>query len=101
MTWPSSADEHSAPSPTPPAAWERAGVRAVRWVVVVSLLSVSCVPGPPPQPPKLEFVALRHTAGHVNAGETVTHTFEFRNAGGLDLSIDNVRAACGCTAATP
>jgi hypothetical protein len=30
----------------------------------------------------------------------VTHRFDFRNNGGLDLTIDNVRASCTCNAVT-
>lgn len=67
------------------------------------LLAASCVSQPPaPQrPPKLEFAALTHAAGRVDAGRPLTHAFAFRNAGGLDLRIDTVRAACDCTAAAP
>ena len=37
--------------------------------------------------------------GRVRQGIEVAHAFTFRNAGGLDLIIDNVRTGCGCTAA--
>jgi uncharacterized protein DUF1573 len=37
--------------------------------------------------------------GDVEQGARVAHTYTFRNDGGLDLTIDNVRAFCGCTAA--
>jgi len=53
------------------------------------------------QPPKLVFRETTHDLGHVDAGRQLTAAFPFRNTGGLDLSIDNVRAACNCTAAVP
>lgn len=73
--------------------------------VALSLLSVSCTPdgssAAPRQPPRLAFAETTHALGHVAAGRQVTYVYTFRNAGGLDLSIDNVRAACSCTAAAP
>jgi len=53
----------------------------------------------PRQPPKLLFTQTTHVLGHLDAGRQVTQAYPFRNTGGLDLSIDNVRAACSCTAA--
>jgi hypothetical protein len=73
--------------------------------VAISLLSVSCTrdgsSAEPRQPPRLAFTETTHALGHVKAGRQVTYAYTFRNAGGLDLSIDNVRAACSCTAAVP
>jgi hypothetical protein len=69
--------------------------------VALSLLSVSCLRdgGPPPPPAKLVFTEPTYALGRVDAGRRVTHAYAFRNSGGLDLRIDNVRAACSCTAA--
>lgn len=69
---------------------------------VAVLLCVSCAPDDVPrQPPKLVFSETTHDIGRVDAGRQVTAAYAFRNTGGLDLSIDNVRAACSCTAAVP
>jgi hypothetical protein len=71
--------------------------------VAVALVSASCIAdraaAPARQPPKLEFTETTHGLGRVDAGELARHSYAFRNTGGLDLSIDNVRAACSCTAA--
>jgi uncharacterized protein DUF1573 len=45
------------------------------------------------------FDQTRYDFGDVEQGARVAHTYTFRNGGGLDLTIDNVRAFCGCTAA--
>lgn len=52
-------------------------------------------------PPKLVLSETTHDLGRVDAGCQITSAFTFRNAGGLDLTIENVRAACSCTAAAP
>lgn len=49
--------------------------------------------------PRVAFDQTLHDFGVVEQGTRVTHTYRFRNAGGLDLTIDNVRTSCGCTAA--
>jgi hypothetical protein len=51
-------------------------------------------------PPRIVFEETAYEFGHVSAGTTVAHTFAFRNAGGRDLSIDNIRTSCNCTAVT-
>lgn len=70
-----------------------------------ALLAISCAPDgastSSQQPPKLVFTETTFASGHVEAGRQVTHAYAFRNAGGLDLSIDNVRAARACTIAPP
>lgn len=35
--------------------------------------------------------------GEVLRGQSVTHTFEFRNNGTADLVVDRVKSTCGCT----
>jgi len=50
-------------------------------------------------PPKIAFGETTYDFGRADQGTTVRHTFGFRNLGELDLSIDNVRAGCDCTAA--
>ena len=71
----------------------------------VALLCVSCVPdgtsASPRRPPKLTFAETTHAVGRVEAGRSVIYAYPFRNPGGLDLSIDNVRAGCSCAVALP
>jgi len=62
----------------------------------------SCSPSePPPVPPKISFEETTHDFGRTAQGSPVTHAYVFRNAGGLDLTIDNVRASCACTVTAP
>jgi len=73
-------------------------------IAAVALLCAACVSdgtSSPRQPPKLVFSETTHDLGRVEAGRQMTAAYAFRNAGGLDLSIENVRAACSCTAALP
>ena len=49
--------------------------------------------------PKLTIAAPTHDFGRVDQGTHVRHAFVFRNDGGLDLTIDNLRSGCACTAA--
>lgn len=69
------------------------------------MLFTACgsVGGPAPlatQPPKIVFPATTtYEFGRIEQGTKVVHVFPFENAGGLDLTIDNLRASCGCTAA--
>ncbi len=48
--------------------------------------------------PLMEFVSEEHDFGLIVQGETVSHTFKFKNVGGADLIISSVSATCGCTA---
>jgi hypothetical protein len=71
--------------------------------VVCAVATAGCSPRGaserPQQPPRIVFLDPTHDFGHVSQGTAVTHAFVFRNVGGLDLTIENVRASCGCTAA--
>jgi hypothetical protein len=73
--------------------------------LAVTLLAVGCLSdnrsAAPRQPPRLVFTQTTQDCGRVEAGRQVTQAYAFRNTGGLDLSIDNVRAACRCIAAPP
>jgi uncharacterized protein DUF1573 len=53
----------------------------------------------PTRAPKIAFGETTYDFGRVDRGAQVTHAFAFRNTGGLDLTIDNVRTSCECTAA--
>jgi hypothetical protein len=77
----------------------RANRRAVLGIGLF-LFSGACAPAPltPPQSPKIVFEETMHDFGHVEQGAAVRHQFTFRNGGGLDLTIANVRASCGCVA---
>ncbi len=59
----------------------------------------ACSSEKPAAPPKIVFHDTTHDFGRAAQGTTITHSYAFRNAGGLDLTIDNVRASCACTAA--
>ena len=66
-----------------------------------SVVLSGCNPsGPVSTPPRIVFQETTHDFGRTAQGTKVAHSYAFRNAGGLDLTIDNVRASCGCTVAT-
>ena len=44
---------------------------------------------------------LEHDFGNINEGDVVNHSFVISNNGGDLLKIIDVRASCGCTAASP
>lgn len=46
---------------------------------------------------KIVFEEYEHDWGEINEGETVLHTFKFKNEGTKNLVISNVQASCGCT----
>lgn len=52
-----------------------------------------------PSAPKVTFQDVRYDFGVADQGAKVTHTYRFRNTGGLDLNVDNLRTSCGCAAA--
>ncbi len=45
----------------------------------------------------IEFESKTYAFGQVVKGEVVEHTFLFENTGSIDLQIQEVDAACGCT----
>lgn len=47
--------------------------------------------------PLMEFESDEHDFGLIVQGETVSHTFRFKNAGSTDLILSSVSATCGCT----
>lgn len=47
--------------------------------------------------PKMSFSKAEHDFGAVDEGETVKHTFQFKNTGESELVISNAKASCGCT----
>jgi hypothetical protein len=51
--------------------------------------------------PQLVIQQTSHDFGDIKQGETVSHDFVLSNSGGDLLKISNVKASCGCTAATP
>ena len=51
--------------------------------------------------PKLELKESSFDFGDIKQGKTVSHTFVIKNTGNVSLKITDVKAACGCTAATP
>ena len=51
--------------------------------------------------PKLVLQQTNYDFGDIVQGETVSHIFVLSNSGGDLLSISNVTASCGCTAAAP
>lgn len=51
--------------------------------------------------PKISAKKTFHDFGTVVEGQVVNTTFEISNTGNADLTINNVQASCGCTAAKP
>jgi len=47
--------------------------------------------------PSIQFVETEHDFGKILSGETVSFSFNFRNAGKSDLVIADVSSSCGCT----
>ncbi len=55
---------------------------------------------PAPKVQNIEFVQFKEIVfdfGNLKAGIPASHTFEFKNVGDKDITIDNVNASCGCT----
>jgi uncharacterized cupredoxin-like copper-binding protein len=51
--------------------------------------------------PKISVQPEEYNFGSIVQGDTVSHNFEIYNKGNGELRIVNVRASCGCTAASP
>jgi len=51
--------------------------------------------------PKISVQPQKYNFGTIVQGDTVSHIFKIYNNGNAELRIVNVRASCGCTAATP
>ena len=49
------------------------------------------------QPPKFKFKTTEHDFGKIVDGVKVSFTFKFKNVGGSDLIISQVKTSCGCT----
>ncbi|MGL5681921.1 MAG: DUF1573 domain-containing protein [Marinifilaceae bacterium] len=49
------------------------------------------------QPTEMEFEHKTFDFGNITEGETVLHTFTFKNTGNNKLRINNVETTCGCT----
>ena len=47
--------------------------------------------------PKFEFVSTEHDFGNIIEGVKVAFKFKFKNVGGSDLIINQVKTSCGCT----
>jgi len=58
--------------------------------------AVACAETAPKPPPRLEFAELSHHAGEIAQGESIRHRFAFRNAGGRELRLRDVRISCDC-----
>ncbi len=50
-------------------------------------------------PPRLVFEETSHDFGRLEPGAAAEHLFRFRNEGDLELTIDQLRSGCACTAA--
>lgn len=48
-------------------------------------------------PPKMDFEETSHNFGTISQGETVKHTFFFKNTGKTPLIIQSAQGSCGCT----
>lgn len=47
--------------------------------------------------PKFQFKVTEHDFGKIVDGVKVSFTFKFKNVGGSDLIINQVKTSCGCT----
>lgn len=47
--------------------------------------------------PEITFDHVAHDFGKITEGESVEHTFKFKNTGKSDLLLSSVTASCGCT----
>lgn len=47
--------------------------------------------------PQIHFNEEKHDFGKITQGQTVTHSFRFKNTGGSDLLITSAQGSCGCT----
>lgn len=65
---------------------------------LLCLASISCAQT---NAPKITAKELNHDFGTIVAGQVVTHKFEIQNNGNGILTINQVHASCGCTAAEP
>lgn len=71
-------------------------------LAAVLTLSVSFAPlaqETPAPAPAIEFESSTHEFSKVKSGEVILHTFKFKNTGGADLTIEDVKPSCGCTTA--
>jgi len=50
--------------------------------------------------PKFQFVTTEHDFGKMIDGVKVSFKFKFKNVGGSDLIISQVKTSCGCTASS-
>ncbi|HUI24726.1 MAG TPA: DUF1573 domain-containing protein [Candidatus Kryptonia bacterium] len=69
-------------------------------LLLITLAATQCAAPPETtrQPPKIVFDALTYRFGAVEQGLAVAHAFVLRNTGGSNLTIDNVKSTCDCTA---
>lgn len=72
----------------------------IRLYIILFLLSTAIV-FPQLLGPKVGVQQLEHDFGNINEGDVVNHSFVISNNGGDLLKIIDVRASCGCTAASP
>ncbi len=49
------------------------------------------------EPTTVEWYQAEHDFGEIKAGETVKHTYRFKNTGDQPLKLTRVKASCGCT----
>ena len=72
----------------------------IRLCLILFCISVSTV-FPQLLGPKVGVQQLEYDFGNINEGDVVNHSFVISNNGGDLLKILDVRASCGCTAASP
>lgn len=66
-------------------------------ILTVTILLMSVSGGLAESLPRIEMPAPVYDFGEVMQGESVVHTFAFKNAGDALLVIDRVQSTCGCT----
>ncbi len=74
---------------------------ALAAITALQIASFATAQSEPVKPaPQIKFDEMIHDFGRVRSGEIMKHEFTFTNAGNVDLIIDDVLPACGCTTIT-
>ena len=68
-------------------------------IVLLSSCRNKTTPSSPTPGTKIEWTSKSFDFGDITEGETVTHSFYFKNIGEQNFVIKNIDSGCGCTTA--